>query len=261
MNAKPVYIKYFSGDVNAGDLASPYLIGKVANQDPISLPLREPTDQEHFMGVGSTLAHSSKSTIVWGTGIMKPTLEPKGRPTKIVGVRGPLTRSRLEQLGYENIRVIGDGGLATPQFYNPSVEITHKVGFIPHYVDEDEPFCDEVRDRGGLVFSPQQALQTYLNSLLRCEFIISSSLHGLIFAHAYDRPAIWVNLSDRVVGEGFKFRDYYAFLGVEAWDIPRWRMDRSYYDNLATATAPKRPTITRFATEMLHDEMSKRGYF
>jgi len=48
--------------------------------------------------------------------------------------------------------------------------------------------------------------------------VISSSLHGLIIAHAYNIPAIWVRLGNRLYGDNIKFRDYLLSVGIEPYD-------------------------------------------
>jgi hypothetical protein len=45
--------------------------------------------------------------------------------------------------------------------------------------------------------------------------ILSSSLHGLIIANAFGRPAGWVRLSEALFGDDVKFQDYYASVGLE----------------------------------------------
>ncbi len=45
------------------------------------------------------------------------------------------------------------------------------------------------------------------------EVVVSSSLHGLIVADAYDVPAIRMSGDNRIKGDGFKYNDYEAFRG------------------------------------------------
>lgn len=257
---KTLYLKYFAADKNAGDLASPYLFAKISGQNVTPIPLRELSEDEHYMGVGSTLAHSEGNTIVWGTGIMKPTLAPRATPKHIIGVRGHLTQARLREIGLGDVPVTGDAGLIMADFFRPDVAVKYDFGLIPHYVDEQDPFCDLVRDKGGLVISAQQDLEPYLRQLLQCRLIVSSSLHGLIFAHSYGLPAIWVTLSDKVVGEGHKFRDYYSFLNRPPEQIPRWSQDADFAANLSKADCPPRPAQALPAAELLFEDLKRRGY-
>lgn len=253
-------LKYFQADINVGDLASPYLFSKISGHEITPIPLRELSEQQHYMGVGSTLAHSDGNTVVWGTGIQMATLSPKSQPLEFIGVRGPLTKARMEELGYGEVSAIGDAALCMPQFYFPSENPKFEFGLIPHYVDEDAPFCDLCREKGGLIISPHQEVEPYLTQLVQCKIILSSSLHGLIFAHAYRIPALWVRISDRVFGEGFKFRDYYAFMGRAFCEIPIWNQEETFETNLAKADCPPIPSISIHAPEMLHDDLVKRGY-
>jgi pyruvyltransferase len=110
------------------------------------------------------------------------------------------------------------------------------------------------------VISPQQPLEDYLCALLSCRIIVSSSLHGLIFAHAYGLPAIWIKLSDRLVGGEFKFHDHYAFMEVDALEIPRWNFDQTIAQNLAKATCPPIPAIAKAAPDMLRDVLEANGH-
>mgnify|MGYP000288702261 CR=1 FL=1 len=50
--------------------------------------------------------------------------------------------------------------------------------------------------------------------ITKCRSIISSSLHGIIAAHAYNIPAAWVNFGI-MKGDGIKFEDHYLSLGLD----------------------------------------------
>jgi hypothetical protein len=52
--------------------------------------------------------------------------------------------------------------------------------------------------------------EIFLASLAGCEAVASSSLHGLIFAEALRVPNVWIELSGKVHGGGFKFRDWFS---------------------------------------------------
>jgi hypothetical protein len=53
-----------------------------------------------------------------------------------------------------------------------------------------------------------------MDQLVQCQFVLSSSLHGLIFADSYGIPNAHVILSNgKVMGGTFKFDDYYQGIG------------------------------------------------
>ena len=52
-----------------------------------------------------------------------------------------------------------------------------------------------------------------IDQITACDYIASSSLHGIILADAYGIPNVWIQLSNRIRGNGFKYRDYYEGCG------------------------------------------------
>lgn len=53
-----------------------------------------------------------------------------------------------------------------------------------------------------------------LDQICSCEYIASSSLHGLIMSEAYDIPNLWIELSGKLMGGHFKFHDFF-FLWIK----------------------------------------------
>ena len=51
-----------------------------------------------------------------------------------------------------------------------------------------------------------------------CKFILSSSLHGLIFADSYNIPNHKIIISDKIIGGDYKYKDYYSIFDM---DIPK----------------------------------------
>lgn len=259
-NQNKIFLKYFNGEINAGDLASPYVLEAISGRTVRHLEMNQDASVLHYMCVGSTIRHADALTIVWGTGVMSPEYKLRARPKQVIGLRGPLSCAALQALGYGDFHAIGDGALSMASFFSPSVAQTCDAGLIPHYVDIEHSFCVQFKDWGGCVISPQQPLEDYLCALLSCRVIVSSSLHGLIFAHAYGVPAIWIKLSDRLVGGEFKFHDHYAFMGVAAAEIPRWDFDLTIAQNLAKANCPPIPAIAKAAPDMLRDVLEANGH-
>ncbi|MDA7429597.1 polysaccharide pyruvyl transferase family protein [Primorskyibacter aestuariivivens] len=255
-----IFLKTFQGVPNAGDVAGPYLVNRISGQPIDTVPILDVSDKEHYMTVGSTLRRADQNTIVWGSGLIRPDVAPMAPPKHILGVRGHLTRQRLIDLGLGTYRVIGDPGLLMPAFFRPDVVVSYDFGLIPHYTDEDDPICQDVLERGGLVISPRLPLERYLRQLLQCKCILTSSLHGLVFAHAYGRPAIWMTLSDKVIGAGFKFRDYASYFGERYAGLPKWDPDHSFKDNLSKANCPDMPADLYDSITLFREDLKKRGY-
>jgi hypothetical protein len=75
-------------------------------------------------------------------------------------------------------------------------------------------------------------------TIAAAEVVISSSLHGIVFAHAYNRPAVWLKLSDRVIGAGFKFHDYYGSIGFRPQAVATCGPDDPFESIVARASLP-----------------------
>ena len=157
----------------------------------------------------------SSCSIVWGSGCISATAPPSKKPREVCAVRGPLTRKALLELGYSCPEIYGDPALLLPRLYTPHVAVKYRLGIIPHFIDRDIPWVHEMSLKSGVKILDIQKVdpESFIDSVAECEYILSSSLHGIIISDAYDVPNMWIELSNNVIGNGFKFFDY--FLSVK----------------------------------------------
>ncbi|GAK99340.1 GumL protein [Nonlabens ulvanivorans] len=141
-------------------------------------------------------------------------------------VRGPLSRKRLLELGYDCPAIYGDPALLLPLYYHPIVENKFQIGIVPHINDYDmvnewyknDPSIKVINFRTNDV-------EHTTREILECASIISSSLHGVIVAHGYHIPAIQVKFSDRIYGDGVKYHDYFLSVNLDPYE-PEFIEDR-----------------------------------
>lgn len=160
--------------------------------------------QHTILSTGSVFNYSLPTSIVWGTGCIDK--EKIGdNPKKIYSVRGPLTRQLLLDKGFECPEIYGDPALFFPIIYNPTPRIiTHKIGFVPHYIEFENQkhikLISKLNKLGIKIINPCAGEYKFIDELLSVEKVISSSLHGLIAADAYNIPNAKVNLSNNLIG-------------------------------------------------------------
>ena len=155
----------------------------------------------------------NEQTIVWGSGMIdgKVSVSPK----KICAVRGKYTRISFINNGCSCPEVYGDPALLLPMFYPCNVSKKYKYGLIPHYIDLNLPNIKEFQEKyQSLVKVIDLKNYTDWRDIVRqinqCEFILSSSLHGLIVSDAYNVPNVWIKLSNNIAGGYFKYLDYFS---------------------------------------------------
>lgn len=194
---------------NFGDVITPYLVRHVSNGECAFI--HKLATQKHLVATGSIAKSASTGAIVWGSGIIDNTdvLSPHAIWKS---VRGPITSKALYDQTNIKVTNFGDPSLLMPKFFSPNVEKKYKYGIVPHYIDKELPpqlfnfkSCKLI---DILCSDDDQSIENKIKEILECEYIISSSLHGIIIAHAYGIPAVHVKMSDRLYGNGVKFDDY-----------------------------------------------------
>lgn len=205
---------------NYGDLLSKYLVEKISNKEVVWCKPANFHFQDFFspiyVTIGSILTHVNKKCIVWGSGIISKEFEIK--KAAFLAVRGPQTRKHLVDQGFEVPEIYGDPALLLPQYYHPKIEKEYKIGVIPHYRDfKKVSGFYENQESILLIDLMTNDVEKITDSFLKCEKIVSSSLHGIIVAHAYGIPAIWHKFSDDVFGDGIKYQDYFESVGIKSY--------------------------------------------
>ena len=195
---------WYTGRVNFGDLLTRELLNSFGFTTSYA-PLQDST----VVCVGSVLQvlpeHYSGTILGSGLIAAKARHFPNAR---ILGVRGALTR---ELIGAPRSTTLGDPGLLAGRLLPCRPSKTFRVGIVPHYEDKGNQTVRLWSQKFGsdtFVIDVERGPREVLLDIASCSLILSSSLHGIICADALGIPNAWVEFSDRVVGDGFKFADY-----------------------------------------------------
>jgi hypothetical protein len=168
-----------------------------------------------IMAIGSILDRAHPNFLVWGSGYMNEFQHSEGG--KFFAVRGALSARKLFQDGFPYCSVWGDPALLLPLLYKPDCSKKYLVGIIPHHSDS-RSWLDKYKNKAEIIqvmTSRKQSIENVIDNICSCEYILSSSLHGLIVAHSYHIPAIWVR-ENNIVGT-FKFYDYFSSVGIRQY--------------------------------------------
>lgn len=212
----PLNKKYQIGHYNLGDDLNLYLIKLISHKNIIpykySIISRIYKNKTIYSCIGSILSSADARTIVWGSGAIENKLPINFKCKAIYSTRGPLSYQLLKELNINSPQIYGDPVLLISQFYKPVTNKKYKIGIIPHYIDEKDLLLNEYTNNSNIKIISMHNYSSWKNTIKtinECEFIISSSLHGIIIADSYNIPNIWCKFSDKVYGKDFKFFDYF----------------------------------------------------
>jgi len=181
----------------------------------------------NLFAVGSNMNKlTSRSDIVWGTGALGlKDFRKEKAPSKVVGVRGPLTASAMHQESpesYASVPVLGDPALLLPLVWSHlhrAEAPKHAVCAVFHWTDLKSDVARAAAP--GFIVETcvvGQRPHEVMEQLLDCELVVSTSLHGIIFSEAFGIPARWVR--DKSLpsahNDVFKFNDYLLATGRPA---------------------------------------------
>lgn len=158
---------------------------------------------------------------VWGTGFINCS-DCEGRffkrDMRFYAVRGEMTRKNVELMTGRRLDIpTGDAGILASELLNELPEKRYDVGIIPHICDLNEELVSIAADKyeNSTVINVKDEPLDVIKRLAQCRTVISSSLHGLIVADSLGIPNVHVLFSDRPLGDGYKFDDYYSAYGAE----------------------------------------------
>lgn len=213
---KPLKVHWSGGKPNFGDWLSPALCGLLSG-----LPVEHASPERCELAAVGSILHRLKHrwynrrVHVWGSGFIE-----EHRPISSChyyhAVRGWRTARQLRGV---DVPCVGDPGLLADRLLpeHATVPKTHRLGLVPHYKERDDARIAALAAQvpGTTVLDVFLEPVEFLRRAAACEFILSSSLHGLIVADSLGLPNAWMSLSGLVRGAGFKFLDYYSAFGFE----------------------------------------------
>ena len=215
LNHRNVYWSWYEPR-NFGDWIGPYLFQALTGKVPVFCDSSPNSPCTVYTSAGSIMRkiNNNDTSIVWGSGIISLN-DVFARPKRICAVRGPHTKQRCEQLGYNCPEIYGDPAILMPSVYSPpSEKKAYKLGIIPHFVDYDCATAAYRDMHDVLIVDVTKSVEDVINDINMCDATVSSSLHGLIISHAYGINSAWIKLSNLLEGDGIKFSDYYSAGGI-----------------------------------------------
>ncbi len=163
---------------------------------------------------------------VWGSGFLFGNSDAGfyRKNIRICALRGELSRRKVSKLlGKETDVPLCDPGLLVDRVFPKNQNKEYRLGIIAHYSESDHPCFEKLRENNpdSVIIDIRESPSEVFEKISKCEFIVSSSLHGLVFSDAAGIPNLHLKVTDKLGGDGFKFKDYYSSFGMEhiCWDI------------------------------------------
>lgn len=236
-------LKYYDLEHNWGDTVNPYIFEKVTGINAISSNsmfnfLKKP----EILGVGSIIVGDLSNYIIWGSGVISEKTTLLNKPKEVLAVRGLNTLKKIREVG-GNCEIFGDPVLLFPEIFSAENSVKkYKYGIVPHFKDKSSIGIKKIRELQNpeiKIIDIQSGTEDFVNDILSCESILSSSLHGLVLAEAYGIPTCRVVFSEKLLGGDFKFYDYYSGVGIKTMETVFLHDDISDLKNILTKCSLK----------------------
>ena len=172
------------------------------------------TNTEHLL-FGGSLKNCTSKSIICGSGIDSQT-DKIVEPFLIISCRGPLTRQKIRSSGYYCPQNYGDPALLISHYY-PMPEIpkenkTHRICIV---TSNDNNLSALMKEQCMILDFNNGDISQLIENMLKCEYVLSDSLYGIIIAHSYGLPAVWISHNEfDTVKDTIEFVDYYQSLNI-----------------------------------------------
>lgn len=206
-----LYYWHENKEINFGDFLSVKIVERMIG-GPIQTYETKPVVRgKKFLALGSILYFAREDDVIWGSGINgKRPYKHEYQFTRldVRSVRGPLTKAFLkEKFNIDAPEIYGDPALLFPYLFpefKKSENPSNNYVVVPNY--NDEKFFPRSTKDPHIVY-PTDPWDEVVKKILDSQFVIASSLHGIIIAEAYGIPARLLRISENE--PMFKYQDYY----------------------------------------------------
>lgn len=197
---------------NVGDYISSVVVDYAKQYHNLSGDMPKDNKTKHLYAIGSIVDGGYQNATIWGSGLLHGKdkyIWRNIRKLDVRAVRGPKTRAVLLDNGYKCSEIYGDPATLMPRIYQPiNTEKKRKFGLI---------YCCRYDAQNEMSISPLvKDYREFIDQIVQCEKIISSSLHGIILAESYGVPAILLCEKNMNL---FKYEDYYSSTGRTKFPI------------------------------------------
>ncbi|WP_082473075.1 polysaccharide pyruvyl transferase family protein [Methylobacterium sp. Leaf85] len=202
---------------NFGDILTPYVLWHAFGV----MPRWVLSKHAEGLCIGSIAKFARPGMRLWGTGMPRST--DALCPTAVYSaVRGPLSRDAIIAAGGSCPKIYGDPAILLPELYRPDVAKSHSIGIIPH-VSHESMFRAAINSTESknikiisLLSVSFDDIECVIREISSCKEIVTTSLHGLIVAHAYGIPSQSASIEDEVgnAHDSFKMQDYKLSVGL-----------------------------------------------
>jgi hypothetical protein len=130
---------------------------------------------------------------------------------------------------------VGDLGLLLPMIIKPDNKLKtfeYEIGIIPHCVENDGlTIIEEVKewyshpkcklDNSQILFiNIVDNIENFVKKIQKCRYLISGSLHGIIFGDSLNIPSYHILLTNRIDPiNNFKYKDYFSSIKRDYFNI------------------------------------------